>query len=197
MGKARARCKPVERLRTRARRLSERPKQQRLRLAVRLVGAVKVEVLVRDVGDHGHVERAAGDPVLGQPVRGGLQDGNLGAGVAHLGQVALDVGRVGRGGVQTRVVDLLADDGVHRADQTHAARGRFEDVEQQIRRSGFAVRAGDAHERHAAAGMTVPRRAQPGQRRPAVRHPDVRRPAGPPASVRRRWPRPRARSHPG
>ena len=60
-------------------------------------------MLVGDVGHHRHVEIDRGHAALVQAVRGGLQHGGLAAGVAHLRQVALHVGRVGRGDVEPGV----------------------------------------------------------------------------------------------
>ncbi len=52
-----------------------------------------------------------GHPVLGQPVGGNLQDGVGGARLDHTGEVPLEVGRVGGGGVEAGVYLLLADAG--------------------------------------------------------------------------------------
>ena len=128
---------------------------------------------MRDVGDHGNVEGAAGDAMLRQTVRSRLQDRNLGAGVTHLGQVALDIRGIGGGGMQPGLVALVADDGADGADQPGALAGRDQHAVEQIRRGRLAIGAGDADQRHGAAGVIVPGRAQPGERLPAIRHLDV------------------------
>ncbi len=127
-------------------------------------------MLVRDVRYNGDVEVDRTDAVLGEAVRGRLQHCDLGPGVAHLRQQSLDVGRIGRRGMQPCVVALVADDRIHGADHGRADAGRLEDAEQNVRSRGLAVGARDPDDRHAAAGMAVPGRVEPRERGPAVIH---------------------------
>ena len=61
---------------------------------------------MRDVGDDADVKLASVHAMLRQPMRGGFQDAVRLPGLDHLGEVLLHVGRIGRGGVQARVITL-------------------------------------------------------------------------------------------
>ena len=122
---------------------------------------VEIEVLVGDVRHGGHVEVAAGHAVLGQPVGGDLQHGVGDPGLDHAGQVLLDVGWVGGGGVKAGVNLLLADAGVQRADHPGVEPGGAQDGVDEVDGGRLAVGAGDADEGHLAGGEVVPGGAQP------------------------------------
>ena len=55
------------------RRLGQHGEQAPFGGPILFVSLVVVQMLVGDVGDHADIELAAGDTVLGQAVRGGLQ----------------------------------------------------------------------------------------------------------------------------
>ena len=108
-----------------------------------------------DVGDHGNVELGRGDPVLGQPLGGGLQERDLDPGLGHLGQVSLHLIGGGGGGVKAGVHFAPANlgaDGVHGA---HPVPGGGQDAPDQAQRGGLAVGAGDADYPHPASGVAV------------------------------------------
>ena len=132
-----------------------------------------VEVLVRDVGDDGHVELAAGDALLRQSVRGGFQHAVSHARVHHLREVALHVVGIGRGGVQAGVQHALADHGVDGADQAGLDARRRENGVNEIARRRFAVGARDADHDQLARGEAVPRGVEPGEGFAAITHFEV------------------------
>ena len=91
----------------------ERAEEQRLGCDIGVTRAVKIEMLVGDVGHGGNVEVDGGHARLGQPMAGALDHGVAAAGVDHFRKETLYLGRIGRGDVQTRValaaLDACAD----------------------------------------------------------------------------------------
>ncbi len=125
-------------------------------------------MLVGDVRHDGHVEIAASHAVLGQPVGGDLQHSVGGPGLDHAGQVVLEVGWVGGGGMEAGVDLLLADAGVDRADHPGLQASGSQHGVDQVGGSGLAVGTGDADQRHLAGGEVVPGGAQPAPGLPCV-----------------------------
>ena len=112
-----------------------RLEQHRLGLEVRLDGAVQVEVITPEVGEHGRVEAGAVDAVQGQGVRRHLHHHRTGAVVAHRRQSRLQLGGFGRR-VRAR----------QRADDTGGIAGGPQDRREQPAGGGLAVGAGDPDE---------------------------------------------------
>ena len=80
-------------------------------------------MFVGDIGDDGCIEFAGADPVLGQTMRRGLQDGDFGLVIAHLCQITLRFRGVWRGGVQAGLIRFLPDLCAHRTDHTRPDAG--------------------------------------------------------------------------
>ena len=162
--------------------------QAGLGLEVRLHRAVVVEVVAAEVGEHGHGEAGAVDPVQVEGVRRDLHGHDLDPVVAPAGQGALQVGGL-RGGPGAR-------EGAEHLGP--AARG-LGDVAQEVGGGGLAVGAGHPDDRRApgtGAGRTrrPPAPWRRGCRAPAAGAPAGRggaRPGAPPP--RRRRPRRRGR----
>ncbi len=120
-------------------------------------------MLVAEVGEDGHVVGDLGDPIEGQPVRGGLDDCRLVAGGGHSPKQSLQLGGLGRGDV----LRIGRSDGTdlrrRGTDQAHGNPARFENGRGQERSGGLAVRAGDADDPEFAARVAVPPRRGRGQ----------------------------------
>ncbi len=130
-------------------------------------------MLVRDVGDDGDVEVAARHAVLGEAVRGDLEDAVREARGDHAGEVALHLGRVGRGDVEPGVERLIPDDGADGGDQPGFESGGGEDGVDERRGRGLAVRAGDADQHELARGEAMPCGGEPAEGGAGVRDSDV------------------------
>ena len=105
--------------------------QARLRRAVGLERAVVVEVVAREVGEHGGVEAHRRHAVLVQRVRGHLQPHRARAGVARRGQPPLHAHRVGRREARVRGASGAAE--AERAEVPAAAADEFGGLRQQVR----------------------------------------------------------------
>ena len=151
------------------------PEQRGFGLAVGFPRAVIVQMLMGDVGDNGHIEIAAGEPVLRQPVRGGFQHGMGRAIGDHLRQVRLHLIGGRRGGVQARIQAARADLRVDGADHAGVQIRRAQDAIEQIGRRSLAIRAGDADQRELARGEIVQRSAEPTEGARSIRDQRVRR----------------------
>ena len=132
------------------------PKEAQLRLPVRLEGPVQLEVLVGQVGEDGDVIGDAGHTVQGQPVRGGFDDGGAVAGGDHGPQRALEIRRLRRRHVLRVGAPKLPDLELRGGQQAGGNPRRLKHGRGQERGGGLAVRAGDAHHSHLAAGVPVP-----------------------------------------
>ena len=114
---------------------------------------MEVEVIGIEVGEDGDVEVAFVDAVEGEAVRSGFDDGVAAAGVDHLREHLLDLGRFGGGeaaGVRQKVV---ADATFGGSDEARFLAGGGEDVVKEMRQAGLAIRAGDADGTQAARGV--------------------------------------------
>ena len=98
------------------------------------IDVVQVEVIAAEVGEHGDVEPRAGDPVQREGVRRHLHHHRLDALVDVAGELALQVGRLGRGARARQ-----------RADRGRVAMpAPAQDRRHQVGGRGLAVGAGDA-----------------------------------------------------
>ena len=125
-------------------------------------GAVVVQVLMGDIGDHGHVEEYGADPFLGQAVGGGLQYAVGDAGVDHAPQVGLHHRRLRGGDVQRQRFARRSDGRMGGRKHAHGHPAVLQHVEKDVAGCGFAVGAGDADHDQAVARKRVPRGGQPG-----------------------------------
>ena len=87
----------------------------RLRLSVGLDRLVEIEVLVRDVGENGDVILDPHHALQGEPMRAGLDHRVLHPGIAHAGQLLLDLERLQGGLARIVWIDGVAQADVHRA----------------------------------------------------------------------------------
>ena len=140
----------------------EQLEQSPLGPAVFLERAVKVEVILGEVGEHRHVELQLVHPVERQRVRGHLHRHAADPGGTHLGQHRLELQRLRR-----RLIGhagLGADHVLDRADDSGAQPPRAQERVHQVRRGGLAVGAGDPHQRERGRRMPVERPGQASQR---------------------------------
>ena len=98
------------------------PKQAFLGRSVRAHVPVEVEVVLGEVGEGRDRELGRGDPAQFQGMRRDLGRDHVGSQIAHLGEQTLEVGGLGRGPLRDESV--LADPGVHRADEPRACARR-------------------------------------------------------------------------
>ena len=121
-----------------------RHEQGRLGPEVVLQVRVEVQVILRQVGEHRHVEAGAPDPAQGQRVAGHLHRGGGHPALGHDREQGLQIGRL-RGG-QRAGQPVPADPGLHPADQAGlVARGAQAGL-QQVGRGGLAAGPGHADE---------------------------------------------------
>jgi hypothetical protein len=125
---------------------------------------VEVEVVLGEVGEDGRPEAGAVDPVQGQAVAGHLHGRRPDAGVGHLGQQSLQVGRLG-GGVEGRAA-LVPHADLDGADHPGDAAGGPEDRLQHEGGGGLAVGAGHPDQLQPARGMVEEGGGQWGQHVP-------------------------------
>ena len=139
--------------------------EPRLGGGVALEVAVEVEVIPGQVGEHGGVEAAARDALLGERVGGDLQRDVRGARGAHLGEQRLERDRVGGGerSRPARPVEAIGD-GSHHA---RAPSRRAPDRLQQVGGGRLAVGPGHTDERER--GARVAREVSGGAGEEAVR----------------------------
>ena len=157
---------------------AQQVEQPGLGLQVGGVRAVVVQVLVRDAGDHRHVELAAGQALLVEGVGGGLHHRPLPPAGERLGQQGLHLHRLGGAGVGLVGAQLAGPFGGHRADHPGGKAGPFQDRRGQGAGGGLAVRPGHPHHPQAGGGESVERGGEPAQGPGRVRdddHRDARR----------------------
>ena len=142
---------------------AQQVEQPGLGLQVGGVRAVVVQVLVRDAGDHRHVELAAGQAPLVEGVGGGLHHRPLPPAGQRLGQEGLHLHRLGGAGVGLVGARLAGRLGGHRADHPGAEAGPFQDRRGQGAGGGLAVRPGHPHHPQAGGGESVERGGEPAQ----------------------------------
>ncbi len=116
--------------------------QPRLGRAVGFERAVVVEVVARQVGEHGGVEVHARDALLVERVRRHFERERRGAVVACCGETALHGDGVGRG--QPGVLHACRMTVTQRADVPAATAEKIRRLRQQEGSRGLAVGAGDA-----------------------------------------------------
>ena len=166
-----ARRGPAERLDDVRRQPLEEPQ---LRVAVRLPGAVQLEVLVGQVGQDRHVVGDGVDPPERQPVRRRLDHRGRIAGAGHRPDRSLELWRLGSRGVGlVRRLDA-ADPGLGRAGHPGPDAGCLEGRDREERCRRLAVRPGDPDDRQVATRIAVPPGGRGGQGRPAVGHDELR-----------------------
>jgi len=147
-------------------------------VAVLLPCAVKVQMLVGDVGQHSDVEGHSTHAPLGQPVRGRFQHSVRQAGGDHARQVPMHLVRARRGDVQPGVQRLVADQRAHRRDQPGADPRRPQNAVNERGGRGFSVRAGNADHSQLVRRVAVVGRSQRAERRPPVEYLGVGHGAG-------------------
>ena len=135
-------------------------------------GAVVVEVVLREVGEHRHPHAAAGQPALVQANAAGLDGAGLEALVAHAGEGRLQQHGVGRGQAVVVQPRRLAD--AQRADHAAALAQLRLGLGDPPGRRGLAVGAGDGDDVQRVGGLAEEGRGdlagaglQAGQRRDA------------------------------
>ena len=121
-----------------------RHEQRGLGPEVVLQVGVEVQVILRQVGEHRHVEAGAPDPAQGQRVAGHLHRGGGHPALGHDREQGLQVGRL-RGG-QRAGQPVPADPGLHPADQAGLVAGGAQPGLQQVGRGGLAAGPGHADE---------------------------------------------------
>ncbi len=136
--------------------------QQRLGLEVVLKIAVKVQVVLGQVGERADGEPGTGDPAHGQRVAGDLHRHVGHPLLDHHGQQRLQVGGLGRG--ERAVQPFAGDAGLDGADQSGAEPGRLQRRLQQVGGGGLAGGAG--HTEH----LQPPRRVAVDQGRCRAEH---------------------------
>ena len=129
-------------------------------------------MVLGELREHADVEGDVGEPIEREPVRGRLDDGVLAAGLEHLGEQALDVGRFGR--AHAAVVHRLArpDPRLDGVDQPGLLAGGLEGGVNEQRGRRLAVRAGDTDDGQALRGVALVRRGDRGERTARIRHGD-------------------------
>ena len=117
-------------------------------VAVGLQRLVEIQVVLREISEHGSAEPAAINTVQCQCVRGHLHEHVVQLVVCHPPQDTLEVWRFGRGAVQRSRLrpDLHAQGADDSGAPSRAGQHRVEEV----RGRAFAVRAGDPDERERA-----------------------------------------------
>ncbi len=144
-----------------------------LALPVVLHGLVVVEVVVTQVGEHGHIENASRHPGKIQGMGGDLHDRMGDAVIDHLPENRLQVGRFRRG---HRIgEDLAGITVVDRPDHAHGHAGRLQDPLHQIGDRGLAAGAGHTDEGQLMGRVSVKSASQPGQGLPCVVDPQGHR----------------------
>ena len=144
-----------------------------LRLEILLHRAVVVEMVLREVREDGGGKRQAMSAMLIERVGGDLHGAGTAAIAAHLGEQALNLQRLRRG---VRGRHLLAAEIIKNGAKQSAA--HLAEVHQMMREEGggrFAIRAGDADERHVFRRMAVQGRGGIGERNARVTHMNPRR----------------------
>ena len=132
-----------------------RPREQtRFGRFIRVERTVVVEVILREIREHGDVERGAVHAPLMQRVRRHFHCHRLSTRVAQLSETALQLRRVGRR--ETGVHELTGQAGAERADDRATLAQRGQRCRNPLAARGFAVRAGDADRQHAVARIVVP-----------------------------------------
>ena len=129
---------------------------------VALDGAVEVEVVAAEVGEHGHGEAGAVDPVEGEGVGRDLHGDGPAALADHLGQPGLQLGRLGGG-----------ERPGQRAHDPGRPAGVLEDGGQQVAGGGLAVRPRDADDGHPLRGVVPQGGGQRPDGRSGVGHDDL------------------------
>ena len=153
----------------------QRLEQQALGGGVVLRGAVRVQVVAGDVGQHGHVVAHVGDALLDEGVAGDLHAG--------VGQTVVDhaaeggVQGDGVGGGQVRLDPARAEAVAEGAHGAGRPAGLAQDGAQQLGGARLAVGAGDARHAHPAGGGAVEAVREGAQRPARVGHDDRRPPA--------------------
>ena len=182
--------------------ITRRHEQRRLGPEVVLQVGVEVEVVLRQVGEDGHVEAGTRHPAQAERVARHLHRGGGHPALHHDREQRLQVGRL-RGG-QRAGQPLLPDPELHPADQAGQVPGRAQPGLEQVGARGLAAGPGDADQPQP--GSTDPRtpsrrsrpagRAGPRARTPARRWrwPGPGRPGR--SAPRRRRPPPRPRRTP-
>jgi len=107
---------------------------------------VIVQVFVGNVGDHANVIITGCHPVLGQPVRGGLQNDMGETGSNHLRQVTLHIRRFGRGHVKAGIQGGIANDGIDGGDHAGADSRSLHNLVDQVGGGSLAIGTGDAND---------------------------------------------------
>ena len=139
------------------------PKQHGLGLAIPRVIPVIVQMLVCDVSYDRDVLFTAGHPMLGQAMGCRFQHHIFQASLHHLCQITLQVRRVRRRGVESRIEKLVSNLGIDRANHPCTVPARPQDRPDQVDRSRLAIRAGNAHHAQLASRITVRCSRHPGQ----------------------------------
>ncbi len=143
--------------------------QPRLGFLVGRHGAVVVEVVARQVGEHRDVVLHAVDAALVQADRRHLHRQRLRAGVDQPPQLALQGHRIGRGarGGGQRAAGKTA---AHGADHRAAPARRGQRLRDPLADRGLAVGSGDTDAEHPLARRAVPTRSQRTQQGRQARH---------------------------
>ena len=149
-----------------------RREQQRLGGVVVLHRLVEVQVVLREVGEEGHVEDGAVDPVLGERVARDLHDDVGGARLPHHGEQRVQVGGLGRRA--DRLDPGVPDPGLHGSQQPGRLAERAEAGLDEVGGRGLAVGAGDPDEGEVAGGPAVDERGHVAEHGPRVRHDEDR-----------------------
>ena len=152
-----------------ARRRSPGPLEQRLLGGeVGLHGAVKIQVVARQIGENGGMEMQPVNPAQRQRVRGNFHGGVRAAGALQLREQPHQVQRFRRGihGRQHAPRQMILDG----ADQRRGVARRPQHRIDQVRGGGLAVGSGDARQPQPLVRLAVKVARRQCQRLPAVLH---------------------------
>ena len=113
----------------------------RLGLEIILHRAVKIEMVLGQIGEDGDVPFDSAGSFLGERVRRDFHRGGAASGVDDLREQFLDIERFRRGA--DRRQNAIANFVLHSAEQSAAHPGLFANVFDEKRRRGFPIRAGN------------------------------------------------------
>jgi len=134
---------------------------------------VLVHVLVRDVGNNANVKLTGIHSILCPAMRCRFQDNVCQASLHPSGEITLHIMGVWRCDVETCIQHFIADHRIDCGYHSSFDSRREQDLINQVRRCGFAIRAGNAQNRQVATGPVVKRGRDPRQSATRVFEPNI------------------------
>ena len=117
-------------------------------LKITVIGSVVIQVLMGNIGHRRQVKIDLCYPLLHQPMGCSLQHHMRQPSIPHSGEVALNVGCLRRGHVETSIQDFLAHHSVDRGDHPDFVTCRLQYMIDEVGGGGLAVRACHANHHH-------------------------------------------------